>query len=175
MRLIKQLFVVCVALAVLASVLMLFSYDIIKIQWVSFMGLQPSFTNMEEPLPVPERSIPIEGPAYIPGMGAPENPVPADDVSIARGAELFAIHCVMCHGAIGEGNGSVAAFLKPYRPANLTLPVVQTKSDGALFLTISLGVEGRMPALNENLLVHERWDVVNFLRTLAVPEPTPAP
>lgn len=171
MRLLKQLSFVFVVLALLAGFVLLFSYDIIKIQWVSFMGLQPSFTNMEQPLPVPPRSIPIEGPAYIPGMGAPENPVPADETSIARGAQLYSIHCAMCHGVKGEGNGQLAAFLNPYRPANLTLPVVQSKSDGSLFLTITFGVEGRMPALNENLLVRERWDVVNFLRTLAAPAP----
>lgn len=173
MRLIKQLLVVFAVLAVLAGALMIFSYDIIKIQWVSFMGIQPSFTNMEQPLPVPSRSIPIEGAAYIPGMGAPENPVPADQASVTRGAQLFAIHCAMCHGVKGEGNGTLAAFLNPYHPANLTLPVIQTKSDGSLFLTISLGVDGRMPALNENLLVRERWDVVNFLRTLAAPVNAP--
>ena len=171
MRLLKQLFVVFVVLAVLAGVLLLFTYDVIKIQWVSFMGLQPSFSNMEEPLPVASRSIPIEGPAFIPGLGAPANPVPADAVSVARGAQLFAIHCAMCHGVKGEGNGTIAAFLNPFRPANLTLPIVQTKSDGALFFTITNGVTGRMPALNENLTVRERWDVVNFLRTLAAPAP----
>lgn len=171
MRLLKQLSIVFLVLAVLAGAVLLFSFDIIKIQWVSFMGLQPSFTNMEQPLPVPARSIPVEGAAYIPGMGAPANPVPADAASIARGAQLYAIHCQMCHGVKGEGNGQLAAFLNPYRPANLTLPVVQSKSDGSLFLTITLGVDGRMPALNENLLVRERWDVVNFLRTLAAPAP----
>ena len=169
MRLIKQLLVVFAVLAVLAGALMIFSYDIIKIQWVSFMGIQPSFTNMEQPLPVPARSIPVEGAAYIPGMGAPENPVEADPASVTRGAQLYGIHCAMCHGVKGEGNGQLAAFLTPFRPANLTLPVIQSKSDGSLFLTISLGVTGRMPALNENLLVRERWDVVNFLRTLAAP------
>lgn len=169
MRLLKQLFVVFCALAVVAGVLLLFSYDVIKIEWVSFMGLQPSYGNMEEPLPVPARSIPVEGPAYIPGMGAPENPVPADEASIQRGAQLYAIHCALCHGVNGQGDGNVAAFLVPNKPANLTLPVIQSKSDGSLFLTITLGIEGRMPALNENLLVSERWDVVNFLRTLAAP------
>jgi mono/diheme cytochrome c family protein len=172
MRLLKQLFVVFVVLAVLAGVLLLFTYDVIKIQWVSFMGVQPSYGYMEQPLPVPSRSIPVEGPAYIPGMGAPANPVEADQASVTRGAELFSIHCSMCHGPKGDGTGGiVGAFLTPNKPANLTLPVVQNKSDGALFLTISFGVTGRMPALNENLLVRERWDVVNFLRTLAAPAP----
>ena len=169
MRLLKQLFVVFIVLGLLAGVLLLFSYDIVKIQWVSFMGLQPSYTNMEEPLPIPERSIPVEGPAYIPGMGAPANPVPTDEASVQRGAELYAIHCAMCHGATGQGDGLIGVGFLLNRPANLTLPVVQSKSDGSLFLTITLGIDGRMPALNENLLVRERWDVVNFLRTLVAP------
>ncbi len=170
MRLLKQLAVVFTAIALLAGILMLFAFDIIKIQWVSFMGLQPSFGNMEEPLPPPARSIPIDGPAYIPGLNPDTlvNPVAADEASIARGAQLYAIHCAMCHGQAGQGNGQIAAFLAN-RPANLTSPVVQSRSDGSLFLTISLGIEGRMPALNENLTVRERWDVVNFIRTLAAP------
>jgi mono/diheme cytochrome c family protein len=167
---IKRLAVIFLVAIALLLVAMLFSYDIIKIQWVSFMGLQPSYGYMEEPLPVPSRSIPIEGPASIPGLGAPANPVPADAVSVARGAQLFAIHCVMCHGAKGEGNGQLAALLAN-KPANLTLPITQTKGDGALFFTITNGIDGRMPALNENLLVRERWDVINFLRTLAAPAP----
>lgn len=173
MRLIKQLLVVFAVLAVLAGALMLSTYDVIKVQWVPFMGIQPSYTNMEEPLPVPSRSIPIEGAAYIPGMGAPENPVAADEASIARGAQLYALHCQMCHGVKYDGRGPVGNLLRPFLPANLTLPVVQNKSDGSFFLTITLGVEGRMPALNENLTVRERWDVVNFLRTIAAPVTTP--
>jgi hypothetical protein len=50
---------------------------------------------------------------------------------------------------------------------------VQQNSDGALFLVISNGVAGRMPALNENFSVHERWDLVNFIRTLTITSPTP--
>jgi len=166
MRLLKQLFSVFVVLGALAGLLMLFSYDVIKIQWVSFMGIQPSYKPMENPLPVPARSVPVEGAAYIPSMGAPENPVAADKVSIARGAELYQINCKMCHGEAGAGNGPIAPFLVNFKPANLTSPVVQFLSDGAIFMTITNGKEGRMPALNENLTVRERWDVVNFVRTL---------
>jgi mono/diheme cytochrome c family protein len=121
---------------------------------------------MENPLPPPSSSIPIEGAIAIPGMGAPENPTEADEASIARGKELFAIHCQMCHGQTGEGTGPIAAFLIKFKPANLTTDVVQSKSDGSIFMTITNGLEGRMPALNENLTVSERWDVVNFVRTL---------
>jgi mono/diheme cytochrome c family protein len=146
--------------------LMLFSMDVIKIDWVSFMEIQPSFRPMEDPLPLPERSVPVEGAAYIPGMGAPVNPVPADQVSIDRGRQLFAVNCTQCHGTGAKGDGIIAAFIvNP--PADLTSPAVQTKSDGTLFMTISNGVPGKMPALHENLFVRDRWDIVNYLRTLA--------
>lgn len=165
MRLLRQLFWVFTVLGVLLSIVLLFTYDIIKIEWISFMEIQPSYRPMEDPLPVPARSIPIEGPVAIAGM-IPENPMPGDEASIARGANLFEIHCQMCHGQTGEGTGPIAAFLINYKPANLTSPVVQSKSDGSIFLTITNGLDGRMPPLNENLTVSERWDVVNFVRTL---------
>ncbi len=165
MRLFRQLFGVFTVLGLLLAVVLLFSYDIIKLEWISFMEIQPSHRQMEDPLPVPARSIPIEGPIAIPGMGAPDNPIEADEASVARGAELYDIHCKMCHGATAQGNGPIAPFLAN-KPANLTSPIVQSKSDGSIFLTVTNGVEGKMPALNENLLVPDRWDLVNFIRTL---------
>jgi mono/diheme cytochrome c family protein len=162
----KRLGYVFLAAGVLLGISMIFSYDVIKIDWPSFMEIQPSYQPMEDPLPVPAQSIPIEGPAYIPNMGAPTNPVPADDVSAARGSELFHINCSACHGAEGKGNGPVAAFLQKKKPADLTSPAVQFLSDGAIFMVITNGMPGTMPALNENLTVRERWDVVNFIRTL---------
>jgi mono/diheme cytochrome c family protein len=153
-------------LVVVALILFeLWAYDVIKIDFISFMEIQPSFSMQEDPLPVPARSIPIEGPAYIPNMGVPTNPVPADDVSISRGKTLFTINCIMCHGATGEGNGQLAAMIAN-KPANLTSIITQSKTDGALFMTITNGVDGRMPPMVENLTVRDRWDVINYIRTL---------
>src|SRR4030042_3454751 len=121
---------------------------------------------MENPLPVPADSIPIEGAAYIPGMGSPVNPVQADEVSLQRGSELFRLNCVICHGEEGMGDGVIGTFFTN-KPANLTAANVQALSDGSIFLVISNGVEGRMPPLNENFSRRERWDLVNFIRTLA--------
>jgi mono/diheme cytochrome c family protein len=108
----------------------------------------------------------VEGAAYITSLGVPQNPVTTDDVSIARGAELYQINCKMCHGEAGKGNGPIAPFLVNFKPADLTSPAVQFLNDGAIFMTLTNGKENRMPALNENLTVRERWDVVNFVRTL---------
>jgi mono/diheme cytochrome c family protein len=165
MRLFKQLAVVFAVLGLLLAGLMLFAYDVIKLDWIVFMEIQPSFASQEAPRPVPARSIPVEGAAYVPGAGAPKNPVPADGTSIARGAQLFTIHCQMCHGSGGQGNGTIAAFLVTKKPTDLTSDLVQGREDGAIFLTISNGF-GMMPPLNENFTVRERWDLVNFVRTL---------
>ncbi|MBN2387922.1 MAG: cytochrome c [Anaerolineales bacterium] len=163
---IKRLTILLGLVALAGSLVLLFTYDILKIDWISFMEIQPAYKPMEDPLPVPAQSIPVDGAAFVPGMGAPANPLTADEVSLARGAQLYSINCSHCHGGSGLGNGPVAVFLEPARPTDLTSEVVQNKSDGALFLTISNGVPGRMPALNENLTVRDRWDVVNFLRSL---------
>jgi mono/diheme cytochrome c family protein len=147
------------------GILMLFTYDYIKVDWISFMEIQPSYKAMEDPLPVPPNSIPAEGAAYVPGMGAPVNPVTSDKISLARGEQLFKINCAQCHGPTGMGDGVIGTFFQ-FKPANLTASAVQNKSDGAIFLVISTGVPGRMPPLNENLTVRDRWDIVNYLRTL---------
>ena len=156
-------------------VLYIFSMDIIKIDWVSFMEIQPSFKPMEDPLPPPPNSVPIEGVAYIPGGLAPDNPVAADATSISRGQELFAINCVICHGPQGKGDGIVGAALAN-KPADLTSPAIRGIRDGDIFLTISQGIPDqppawRMPPLNENLTVRDRWDIVNFIREVLQKQP----
>jgi mono/diheme cytochrome c family protein len=160
----RRLLLLFIVVSIAAGVLFAFTYDVIKINWISFMEIQPSYKPMENPLPAPVGSIPLEGAAYVPGMGAPLNPILSDEISLARGAQLFNLNCSHCHGLAGQGDGAIAALLAN-KPKDLTSPVVQNLSDGAIFLVISDGKPGRMPALNENLTVRERWDVVNFART----------
>ncbi len=178
MRLLKQLVFVLAALVVLVTALMIFSYDVVKIDWIVFMEIQESFGTQEKPLAVPAQSIPVEGAAYIPGV-EPTNPVAADEVSVSRGAQLFSIHCSQCHGIDGAGSGTIVAFLVKKKPADLTGEAAQSLSDGQIYMTITDGVfnaenslfpdvefSGQCPPLNENLSVRERWDVVNYVRAL---------
>jgi hypothetical protein len=72
----KRLFLVLVALGAIFGFLMLFAFDVIKIEWISFMEIQPSYKWNEKPLPVPARSVPIDGPVSIPNIGAPETRSP---------------------------------------------------------------------------------------------------
>ena len=77
------------------------------------MEIQPSFIAQDDPLPLPAGSVPVQGAAYIPALGAPANPVPADEASLARGKTQYEINCLICHGARGKGNGPFAVFLQP--------------------------------------------------------------
>jgi mono/diheme cytochrome c family protein len=119
---------------------------------------------------------PVEGAPPARPAG-PENPVPADETSISRGQELFALNCAMCHGPKGRGDGIVGAALVNH-PADMAGESVLSMSDGDIFMTISNGVRDkppawRMPPLNENLTVRERWDVVNFVREVLQKEAQP--
>jgi hypothetical protein len=179
MRLLRQLAVVFTALGILASIILIFSFDILKIEYVVFMEIQPSFDDQEAPLAVPARSIPVDGYAYVPNT-VPENPVPADESSVARGAQLYQINCAVCHGVTGTETTTVSSFFVKVKPTNLASEQAQSLSDGEIFLTITNGkfnpnnslfpdvqFSGQCPPLNENLTIRERWDIVNFIRTLA--------
>ncbi len=143
---------------------LLVTYEVIQLDWISFMEVQPSYRPMEAPRPVPADSIPVDGPVFIQGLGSPENPVAADDVSLQRGQILYALNCAVCHGPNGKGDGPMAAHLK-VKPEDLTGSGVQNSSDGTIFLVITNGVPGNMPALRENLTPRERWDVVNYVKS----------
>jgi mono/diheme cytochrome c family protein len=171
---IRKLVYLFLIVVLISGVISLFTYNLIKFDWVSFMEIQPSFGPMENPQPVPADSIPVEGAAYTIGMGVPPNPVVADQASVQRGAELYRINCALCHGITGKGDGVVGTFFT-YKPIDLTDSYTRQLSDEAIFLTISTGVEGRMPPLNENLSVRERWDVVNYVRTFNQYQSTPTP
>lgn len=162
---------VVMTLAVIAAPLLfglLFSYDVIKINWASNMEDQIAVDYQQGPRKsVPAESIRFDNPGLPKTGELPVNPVPADAVSLLRGQILYQRNCALCHGDKGLGDGPITQFWKPEmkRPANLTEPRIAQGSDGTIYLTITQGY-GTMPPLNENLNVRERWDVVNYVKSL---------
>ena len=143
---------------------LLFTYEIIKIPFYTDMANQPSVDYMETPrLLPPDGAVPVQGLSMIPEE-FPVNPVSADQISLQRGAILYEIHCQLCHGAQGHGDGQLAQYFDR-TPQNLTGPQITAEFDGSVYLTIIQGF-GQMPSLVENLTPRERWDVINFVRTL---------
>ncbi len=93
------------------------------------------------------------------------NPLKGDAAATAAGKKLYDINCSICHGAKGQGDGVAAAGLsKP--PANHTTAAVQGLSDGALFWKITEG-KGPMPSYKAIYNDTQRWQLVNYIRTLA--------
>jgi mono/diheme cytochrome c family protein len=115
------------------------------------------------------------GPWVVPQAArAMRNPVPATDANIAAGAALYADNCARCHGDRGDGDGPDA---KMYRPPPASLAVAMRDgtngmTDGEIFWKIT---EGRrpMPSFKKELTDEQRWQLVNFLRTLANSSDTP--
>ena len=94
-----------------------------------------------------------------------KNPVAASESSLATGQKIYVKRCVACHGKTGNGDGPDAADLGIH-PAKLSDPVVRQETDGELFWKITVGKKP-MPNYGTRLSPTDRWNVINYLRSLA--------
>jgi mono/diheme cytochrome c family protein len=92
---------------------------------------------------------------------AKKNPVAADAISVGRGKAVYTAECASCHGNSGRGDGPAA---KDLEKSAKDMTKLGGQSDGALFWKIT---EGKKPmASYAKLSEQQRWDVVNYMRTL---------
>ncbi len=111
--------------------------------------------------------------AMMAGVPAPyrglTDPLPTTAAVVAAGRTLYATHCALCHGALGEGNGPAGSSLSP-RPANLRALVRSPIGrDDYLMWAISAGgaeYGTPMPAFEDTLAEEARWKIIRYLRTL---------
>ncbi|MGB3714480.1 MAG: cytochrome c [Candidatus Promineifilaceae bacterium] len=144
---------------------LLVTYQVIRIEFPTDMQYQPSIDYQEGPRLLPAAdTVPIQGRSMVLDV-IPSNPIPVDEVSLQRGEILYSIHCALCHGESGEGEGPLVEYYQDRPPSDLTSPGVGAQFDGALFRTLSQGF-GQMPTMAENLTSRERWDVINYVRHL---------
>ncbi|MEN8173606.1 MAG: cytochrome c [Chloroflexota bacterium] len=95
------------------------------------------------------------------------NPILSDEQSIARGGEIYALHCATCHGDGGMGDGPGGASLDP-APAPIAHSG-QMLSDAYLFWRITEGgipFDTAMIPYRDILDQNARWDVINYVRAL---------
>ena len=110
-------------------------------------------TQEPKPWPVPDKSSKMA------------NPVKSDASSISSGKELWAKHCMSCHGKTGKGDGTKAAQLET-KPGDFSTAATQSQTDGSLFYKIAKG-RGDMPGYKKKIPENDDiWSVVNFIRTL---------
>jgi len=100
-----------------------------------------------------------------------KNPVAATPESIEKGKALYLArdkgNCIFCHGETGAGNEANLPKLRR-KPADLSNKERMTAmTDGEVFWKITKGINGIMPAGERKMPeAEERWDVVNYIRTL---------
>ena len=95
------------------------------------------------------------------------NPLAGNTASIKDAQVLYKTYCTPCHGNKGKGDGPAAASLHP-KPADHTSAIVQSETDGSLFWRISEG-HPPMPPYKATFSETQRWELVNYIRTLAKP------
>ena len=93
------------------------------------------------------------------------NPVASNEQSIAAGKIVYTKNCYDCHGKKGKGDGPKSGDLDK-GPNDFTETEFQKQSDGSIFWKIT---EGRkpMPSFKADLTTEQRWQVINYVRTLA--------
>ena len=132
--------------------------------------------SMTPPRGQPLHSVPITGtsaaaymisygafPAVIDSFTPVPNPVAVDERSVENGRKYYQINCAVCHGVGGYGNAKAAAS------GIIGIPLMSERakgqlSDGYIYGMMRNG-RGLMPSYNR-IEEHDRWDVVNYIRTL---------
>lgn len=92
------------------------------------------------------------------------NPLASDNTAATQGKQTYQKLCWTCHGQTGKGNGPTASGLNP-KPVDFSADVFQQQTDGEIFWKISEG-RGSMAAYKNSLSAKQRWQIVNYLRTL---------
>jgi mono/diheme cytochrome c family protein len=108
-----------------------------------------------------------------PGPPTPPPPQPtSEELTLARGRELYGIYCVACHGDKGEGDGPAARFLYP-KPRNFVagrFRIVSTvnayPSDADLLQVITGGMPGSAMFPFAHLSDADRQSLVAQVRQL---------
>jgi len=94
-----------------------------------------------------------------------KSPIAANESSLAAGQKIYLKTCATCHGKAGDADGPAVNELKIH-PAKLSDSKVAAESDGSLFWKITTGKKP-MPAYGKRLSETDRWNLVNYIRTLS--------
>lgn len=143
--------------------------------WFATMRHQRSF----RPYTMPRGSVP--GAVPVTGLEADSvgianadrltNPRTRTAESLNRGKTVYETYCLVCHGDAGKGDGPISAASGGpfFGVRSLVTDTVARRSDGYIYGVVvhapSMG-RGLMPIYGDRIHGADRWDVVNYVRSL---------
>lgn len=123
---------------------------------------------------------PVEGTVPVTGL-EPEadlrttdhlaNPRTRTSESVNRGKFVYETYCLVCHGAKGKGDGPISSAAGgPYFGVrSVVTDTMARRSDGYIYgVIVNAPMMGRglMPHYGDKIRGTDRWDLVNYVRTL---------
>jgi len=114
------------------------------------------------------KAISIFGPAS-PEIPAITSPIASSQESRGRGKQVFEKNCATCHGLNGSGQGPAAHGITTFPRQLWAWNNTDSSTDGYLYWFITNG-RNEMPPWGLVLSENERWDVINYIKTLKQPK-----
>ena len=146
-----------------------FTYYFAALLLFAAVGFSQEQQEKKETPPAPPQSSDLKIP---PEDVAKANPVKPTEGAIAEGKKLYSTQCAMCHGTDGDGKGDLVEPLKLKLKDWKDAASLKGYTDGALFYILTKGHK-EMPGQEGRLKDNQKWDLINFIRSLA-PKEAPA-
>jgi mono/diheme cytochrome c family protein len=149
-----------------------------KVGWFATMRHQRSIKPYAHPIAAVEGTVPVTGgelPVTRDNADRLVNPRTRTAESMNRGKWVYETYCLVCHGERGRGDGPVALQGGGPFPGvrSLVTDSASRKSDGYIYGNVVDAARmgrGLMPRYSDKVRGLDRWDLVNYVRSLQVLE-----
>jgi mono/diheme cytochrome c family protein len=145
-----------------------------KVGWFATMRHQRNIKPYARPIPPVDGTVPVSGaepPLTRESADRLSNPRTRTAESLNRGQWVYETYCLVCHGKQGHGDGPVSVTGGGPFPGvpSLVDPARPHMSDGMIYgMVVEAQRMGRglMPRYGDKIHGNDRWDVVNYVRSL---------
>lgn len=93
------------------------------------------------------------------------NPIVLNDEALAQGQKTFEVFCAVCHGAAGDGQGTIV-LSGAYPPVPAYSERLKGLPEGKMFHSITYG-KNLMGSYSGQVSAEDRWKVIYYIQKLS--------